>query len=283
MVAPPSRSLSARIAVASQALRDALGFAPRFAGVLGAGQQGLVEHLADARVLDPRAIAAELRFDHDVPLCAGWLFGLPTVLCGPILPAHAGYDLVEATLPLRVLRAAGVQVVLLTAGAASLSDALVPGAIAVLRDHLDADRQNPLRGPLDSELGPRFLDQDEPYAPRLRALWSQACAESSEPCAEVTFAGIRGPALPSRAEQRLWRSAGVQALGMSLLPEAVVARHAGMDVLAALAITQQLSPERGAPTAIADMLAAADLAVPRLQRAMVGFARRLAERASADA
>ncbi len=273
--APPT--LVTSIDAAAQTVLERCGQPPRVAFLLGTGHAALGEHLHDKVVIAPRELPGGVRFGGDAPLLAGRLAGLPVVLTGPSQPYCEGATAEELALPVRVLRRLGADVLVLTAGVASLVEALAPGALAVLEDHVDASATHILRRPNDPALGPRFLDQTEPYAAHLRTLAQDAARARGLACPPAVLAAVPGPALPTRAEARLLRLCGVDLVGMSLVPDAIVARHAGFAVLALTVVTQRLDT----PASVPSMLAAAERALPALHDVLLGVAGLLAKGTSA--
>ncbi len=268
---PPS--ITASIDAAAQALLDRCGHPPRAAFLLGTGHAALGEHLHDKVVIAARELPGGVRLGGDAPLLAGRLAGLPVVLTGPSQPYCEGATAEDIAWPVRVLRRLGADVLVLTAGAASLVDALAPGTLAVVEDHVDASATHVLRRPHDPAIGPRFLDQTEPYDAHLRAIAQAAARERGLACPQAVLAAVPGPALPTRAEARLLRLCGVDLVGMSLVPDAIVARHAGFAVLALTVVTQRLDT----PASVPSMLAAAERALPTLHDLLLGVARLLAK------
>ncbi|MBL8725758.1 MAG: purine-nucleoside phosphorylase [Planctomycetes bacterium] len=240
---------------------------PRIAMLLGSGHASITNQLKEKVVIQGDDLpGAPLQS----PLLIGLLEGVPVAVADAPLSIHEVQSAQELALPVRVLRALGTDLLILTAGAASLCQQLEPGTIAVLDDHLDFSGLRPLAGPPDDH-GPRFPDMSEPYARRWQDVARDVALRAGVPCLPGVFAAVPGPHLPTRAEYRFLRQAGADLVGMSLVPEAVAAVHAGFEVLALVGITQQLLAGRPVQTSIEAMIDAADLAAPRMASMLVGI------------
>lgn len=266
-----SNSTRAQIDDAAQSLLDRLGRRPRAAFVLGTGHRELAEHLAQRVALAAPTLPDGVAFAHGAPLCGGTLDGVPVVVTGASLPYHEGHAAARIATPLRVLRRLGAEVLVLTAGVASLGADPEPGTIAIVEDHLDLSATHLLRTTQDTDVGPRFPDQSEPYAARLRDLAQRAAHGLGMTCPDAILAAVPGPVLPTRAECRALRHLGAHLAGMSLVPEAIVARHAGFEVLALAAVLQRLDDD-GEATAVPALVATADAIVPRLTALLLACA-----------
>ncbi len=275
MVSPAQPPLRKRAQAAAEQLLDRLGARPRVALLLGTGHAAISHQLAERRVLPRQDLPGGLILAEESHLVAGRLEGVPVLVGDAPLPAYAGHSLAEVTFPVRVLHAMGVELLVLTAGAASLTRHIEPGSIAVVEDHMNFAGVQPLQGPPDDDLGPRFPDMSAPYPARWRKLARDRAAEVGVPCFEGVFAAVPGPSLPTRAEYRFLRRAGADLVGMSLVPEVMAAVHSGLDVLALCGVTQLVHVERTLPTDIEEMLDAADLAAPRMASLLTGIVRRI--------
>ena len=179
---------------------------------------------------------------------------------------YEGYSTKEITFPLRVLSLLGAHTLLVTNAAGGLNPGYRPGTIMVLRDHLNFIGENPLRGENIEDWGPRFPDLSEPYDKRLidTALQSAGKLHMSNVTAGI-YAAIPGPSLETPAETRFLRAAGADAVGMSSVPEVIVAKHASMRVLGLSAIANINDPDNFAPILLDDIIRAAEDIEPGLQ------------------
>jgi purine-nucleoside phosphorylase len=271
----PKRSTTRQLAnEAATTLLEAIGTKPRIAMLLGTGHTSIANQLKDKYTFSKDELPGGLHFDRkeSQPLLFGFLEGVPVIVGDAPAVGFEGYNAEEVTFPVRVLRAMGADVLILTAAAASLSLQIEPGAIAVVEDHINLSGIHPLHGPNDDQLGPRFPDMSDPYTEGWRTIARTVAREAGIPCLPGVFAAVPGPSLPTRAEYRYLKLAGADLVGMSLVPEVLAAVHSGFQVLALVGVTQAISLERHTPTSIEDMLDAADLAAPRIATMLTGIA-----------
>ena len=233
--------LERRITEASAAIRAWLATEPalerpRLAAVLGSGLGGVVE------LLDP---APRLRLAYrDVPhvpgaaveghvgeLVAGTAGGVPTLTLSGRAHPYEGYSHREATLLLRAVLSLGVETLIVTNAAGGLNPAFEPGEVMLIADHINLSGDNPLLGPNLDGLGPRFPPMTDAYDPRLRAQAREAGGRVGVPLREGVYVMLAGPSYETRAEMRMLRGLGADAVGMSTAHEVIAARHAGVRVL----------------------------------------------------
>lgn len=267
--------LSQRANDAATKLLQATGTKPRIAMLLGTGHTSIANQLRDPYTFSQEDLPGGLHFgkkEAQAPLLFGYLEDVPVIVGDAPVVAYEGYSPDEITFPVRVLRAMGAEVLILTAAAASLSLQIEPGAVAVIEDHINLSGIYPLHGPNDEALGPRFPDMSDPYTAAWRQIARDVAREAGIPCVPGVFAAVPGPSLPTRAEYRYLKIAGADLVGMSLVPEVLAAVHVGFQVLALAGVTQTISLERHAPASIEDMLDAADIAAPRIATLLTGIA-----------
>lgn len=156
--------------------------------------------------------------------------------------AYEGYHLRDVTLPIRVMHALGIRQLILTNAVGGIQPHLTPGSLAVVRDHINLMGMNPLIGPYDAYLGVRFPDMSEPYDPLMRQKAFTAAQELNIPLPEAVYAAVSGPSYETEAEIRMLQIIGADTVGMSVVPETLVARQLDMAVLAINAITDQSLP-----------------------------------------
>lgn len=253
---------------AAQLLHDRTSLRPKVGMLLATGHASVANQLKDKVALHADDLpGASLH----APLLVGTLEGVPVAVADAPLAAYEGYTAADLAFPVRVLKAIGCDLLILTAGAASLSQQIDPGAIAVIEDHINLSGMHPLIGPNDDQLGPRFPDMSEPYAREWQEVARDVAIRAGIPCLPGVFAAVAGPSLPTRAEYRFLRQAGADLVGMSLVPEVLAAVHVGFQVLALVGVTQQVVPGRPTTVSIEAMLDAADLAAPRMASLLVGI------------
>ncbi|MEM7203973.1 MAG: purine-nucleoside phosphorylase [Planctomycetota bacterium] len=264
-----------RAATAAKTILDRTRQPPRVALLLGTGHSSIAGQLKDKHIVKAGDLPEGLRFSGGSALVSGLLEDVPVVVADAPLAPYEGYSPEAVTFPVRVLRAMGAQVLILTAAGASLTLQLEPGMISVIEDHLNFSGIHPLQGPHDAELGPRFPDMSNPYDHALQRTARSVSLDGGIPCAQAVFAAVPGPSLPTRAEYRAYRRLGADLVGMSLVPEVLAAVHSGFRVLALVGVTQMVNPESHKPVSIEAMIEAADLAAPRMAAMLTGVVRRL--------
>jgi purine-nucleoside phosphorylase len=273
-------SLFDRAEEAAAAIRAAIGPVPRTAVVLGSGLGPLVERLAD-RVTVPYAriphFPAPTVAGHAGNLVAGSLGAARVIYLQGRFHYYEGHDLDTVTFPVRVLARLGVETLVLTAATGGVNRDYRPGDIVCLSDHLNLIGHNPLRGPNDDRLGPRFPDMTEVYDRHLHDLVGEEAPRLGIALRTGVYACLPGPAYETPAEIRMLRSLGTDVVGMSTVPEAIVARHSGMKVLAFALVTNAAAGVTGEPISHEDVLEAGRQAVPRLGGLIEAVVRRLAK------
>jgi len=203
---------------------------------------------------------------HAGELVLGTLGGRSTALMNGRVHFYEGYSMREVTFPVRVLRALGAHTLIVTNAAGGMNPLYEGGDIVVTVDHINLMGDNPLLGPNLDALGPRFPDMSEPYSRELIALARAVALEEKIALREGVFVGVAGPNLETRAEYRFLRWAGADLVGMSLVPETIVAVHAGMRVLAFAVVTDTCFPDALEPLDVPKILATAAKAEPTLTR-----------------
>lgn len=221
---------------AVEAIRRRAPRRPGIAIVLGSGLGALADEVADAVRIAYGEIPGWARSTtpgHAGELVVGRLAGRDVAVMRGRLHYYEGYDMAAVTFPVRVLRAWGVDTLLLTNACGGLNPAWSAGDLMVVADHINLMGANPLRGANDDSLGPRFPDMVDAYTPALRALAHSVDAGLRE----GVYAAVAGPNYETPAELRMLRSLGADAVGMSTVPEVLAARHAGMRILAVATVT----------------------------------------------
>jgi purine-nucleoside phosphorylase len=218
----------------------AQGRTPRVAVVLGSGLGGVADAVGDIVEVPYEEIPHFPRSTvegHAGKLVMGSSDGVDVVLMKGRFHYYEGYSMDEVTLPVRAFSLMGIRILLLTNAAGGLAAHLAPGSLMVITDHLNLMGDGPLRGPNDDRFGPRFPDMTNVYAPELVRVAHEAAGEIGMTLSEGIYAALRGPAYETPAEVRMIHKLGADAVGMSTVPEATVARYCGMKVLAISCIT----------------------------------------------
>ena len=243
---------------------------PAIVVILGTGLGGFIESMAvdtwisyDEIPNFPRSTVP----GHRGNLICGTISGKNIAALQGRFHFYEGYSTRELTFPLRVLSLLGAKILIVTNAAGGLDASLSPGTMMIIRDHLNFIGENPLRGPNVQEWGPRFPDLSEPYDTNLIETTLQCAAKLRlDNITTGIYAAIPGPSLETPAETRFFRKAGADCIGMSSVPEVIVARHAGMRVLGLSAIANINDPDNFAPILLDDVIAAAEKIEPDLQK-----------------
>jgi len=264
-------STAERVAEAAKAVRARAELRPRVALILGSGLGELADEIQSPVVVPYTQIPnfpVSTVTGHAGQLVLGELQGTPVVAMRGRIHFYEGYSLREVAFPVRVLRRLGAEVLIVTNAAGGLNESFSTGDLMVLTDHLNMmgmAGQSPLVGPDEPELGVRFLDMLSAYDAELRTHAHRVAEQHGFALREGIYAMVGGPAYETLAEIRFLQRAGADAVGMSTIPEVLVARHEGMRVLGISAITD-MAVGKAAVHEIshADVLAAAERIKPRL-------------------
>lgn len=207
---------------------------------------------------------------HAGNLVIGRLAGKRTAILQGRFHSYEGYTAREVAFPIRVLALLGVKTAIITNASGGLNPAFHPGTLMVFDDHINLLGDNPLRGPNIDAWGPRFPDLSTPYAPELRQLaLSLAQRLGLAETTSGTYVCIPGPSLETPAETRYLRMIGADAVGMSSVPEILVALHAGMRVLGLSVVANVNDPDHFKPILLEEIIASAKRAEPRLQQLII--------------
>jgi xanthosine phosphorylase len=231
--------MSARDAAAA-VLERAPGFRPRLGLVLGSGLGALADELADAVTIpypELPGFRAGTVSGHAGALSLGVLDGVPVACLRGRSHVYEGIDAAAVATPVRTLRLLGAETVLLTNAAGSLRPEAAPGSLVAIADHINLQGFNPLVGPNDEDVGPRFPTLLGLYDPELRAGLHRAADELGTPLHDGVYLAVSGPSFETPAEIRAFRTLGADLVGMSTVPEAIVARHCGLRVAAVSVVT----------------------------------------------
>ncbi len=267
-----------RIAAAARAVQARFETRPRVALILGSGLGGL----ADAMRVDVAIEYGEIPGfplstveSHSGRLLCGSLAGRPTVAMQGRFHRYEGYSLQQVTFPVRVLRALGADTLIVSNACGGMRPDWSPGDLMLIADHINLLGDNPLVGPNDEGLGPRFPDMSAPYDEELRQLARRVAVERGLTLREGVYVAVTGPNLETRAEYRFLRAMGADVVGMSTVPEVIVAVHGGFRVLGISVITDQCVPETLEPATLERILAVAARAEPALTAIVTGVVGRL--------
>ena len=212
---------------------------------------------------------------HAGRLLCGTLGGKTVIAMQGRFHRYEGYTLQQVTFPVRVLRALGARTLIVSNACGGMHPLWQPGDLMLIADHINLLGDNPLVGPNDDRLGPRFPDMSAAYDDGLRELARQVAIERHIALREGVYVAVAGPNLETRAEYRFLRSIGADVVGMSTVPEVIVAVHAGMRVLGLSIITDSCLPDALAPATVEQIIAVANAAEPKLTELVRGVLERL--------
>ena len=270
--------LAERVAAAVRAVRSRWDRTPDVAIVLGTGLGALARQIRADVVIEYADIPGfplSTVESHAGRLLCGTLAGKTVVAMQGRFHKYEGYTLQQVTFPVRVLRALGAKTLVVSNACGGMHPLWKAGELMLLSDHLNLLGDNPLVGPNDDSLGPRFPDMSEPYDAGLRALARQVAAERGLPLREGVYVAVPGPNLETRAEYRMLRTLGADVVGMSTVPETIVAVHGGMRVLGVSIITDMCLPDALEPATLERIVGVANEAEPKLTQLVCGVLERL--------
>ncbi|MEN6440264.1 MAG: purine-nucleoside phosphorylase [Syntrophobacter sp.] len=240
---------------------------PEVGLILGTGLGGIVDAMQKPVPLAYSAIPnypVSTVESHAGNLVFGRWAGRPVIVMQGRFHLYEGYSPIEVSFPIRVLRALGVKVLVLSNAAGGLNPNFQAGDLMLVTDHINLTGRNPLVGPNVDEWGLRFPDMTEPYSRRLIRLAEEKALSGSIALRRGVYAGVLGPSLETAAETRFLKMIGADAVGMSMVMEVITAVHAGMEVLGVSVITNVNLPDCYKPATIEDVIATANSAGERL-------------------
>jgi purine-nucleoside phosphorylase len=253
---------------AARAIRAQGAGKPRVGIILGTGLGGLAGEIETEVALaygDIPHFPTSTVVSHAGRLVCGQLAGKAVVAMEGRFHFYEGYSLQQITLPVRVMKALGCEVLIVSNACGGLNPQFAKGDIMVIEDHINLIGDNPLIGPNDDRLGPRFPDMCWPYDRELIALTRRVALEEKIVCHQGVFVAVPGPNLETRAEYRFLRGAGADVVGMSTVPEVIVAVHSGLRSLGLSVITDMCLPDALEPARLEDIIATANTAEKKLR------------------
>jgi purine-nucleoside phosphorylase len=251
---------------------------PEVGIILGTGLGGLADEIEDAVSIPYQTIPGfplSTVESHAGRLLVGHMGKRAVVAMQGRFHRYEGYDLADVTFPVRVLHALGAGTLIVSNACGGMNPLWAPGDLVLLSDHINLLGDNPLVGLNDDRLGPRFPDMSDPYDHQLRALARAAALELGLILREGVYVAVPGPSLETRAEYRMLRALGADVVGMSTVPEIIVAAHSGMRALGISIITDQCLPDALETADIGKIIATAKKAEPALTRLIGSIVERL--------
>lgn len=263
---------------AANVIRQKCALEPVIGIVLGTGLSTLAEKIE---------VTARIAYDdiphfpsdslHGGELFLGHLAGKPVVAMSGRFHVYEGYTQQQVTFPIRVAKALGIHTLIVSNAAGGMNPQFRAGDLMLITDHINLMGDNPLIGPNDDTLGPRFPDMSEPYSADLTDLAEKVALEQGIRVQRGVYVAVTGPCLETRAEYRFMRTIGADAVGMSTVPEVIVAVHCGLKVLGFSAITDECLPDALQPVNIEKIIATANAVEPKLSAIVIESIRRMAD------
>jgi purine-nucleoside phosphorylase len=276
--AVPTLHTLERVEEAAGVVRERFGKRPDVALILGTGLGRLAAEIETPVTID----YAEIPYfplstveSHAGRLLGGTLAGKTVIAMQGRFHRYEGYSLQQVTFPVRVLHALGAKTLIVSNACGGMHPLWSAGDLMLIADHINLLGDNPLAGPNDDRLGPRFPDMSDAYDAQLRALARSVALERGIELREGVYVAVSGPNLETRAEYRFLRAIGADVVGMSTVPEVIVAVHAGMRVLGLSIITDLCLPDSLQPATVEQIIAVANRAEPRLTQLVSAVLERL--------
>lgn len=259
-------------------LRTKTAAKPPIGIILGTGLGGLAKEIKKNLVVEYEKIPhfpISTVESHHGKLIFGTLAGKQVVAMQGRFHYYEGYTLQQVTFPVRVMKFLGVHTLLISNAAGALNPIFRKGDVMLMVDHINLLGDNPLIGPNDDTLGPRFPDMSEPYNRELIELAENTALDLKIKLQKGVYVAMQGPNLETRAEYRFLRTIGADAVGMSTVPETIVAVHMGMRVLGFSILTDECFPDALKPVTIQEVIAVARKAEPKMTAVMKEVVRRM--------
>jgi len=246
---------------------------PRVGIILGTGLGGLADEIETEAAIDYDDVPNFLRStatSHRGRLVCGQLEGVSVMAMEGRFHMYEGYSLKQVTLPVRVMKALGADLLIVSNACGGMNPYFRDGDIMLIEDHINLLGDNPLIGINDDRLGPRFPDMCEPYDLRLVDRALEIARRENIVAHKGVFVAVTGPNLETRAEYRFLRTLGADAVGMSTVPEVIVAVHCGMRVVGFSIVTDMCLPDALQPADVERIIATANTAEPKLRTLVRG-------------
>jgi len=255
------------------------GDKPDTAIILGTGLGRLVDRIDATHSIPFREVfpfPVGILEGHRGDVVLGTFGGCRVVVFQGRLHYYEGYSLQQVTLPVRISKELGAHTIVINSAAGGLNPLFRAGDAMIVTDHINLLGDNPLRGVADERLGDRFPDMSRPYDSALQDVAAQSALDLKIPLRHGVYAAVSGPSLETRAETRMLRMLGADAVGMSTVPEVIVAKQVGLRILALAAVTNVNLPDCMEPISVEQVIANAELAGPRLVAIVEETLRRVA-------
>ncbi len=274
------RSSAAYLDRLTAAVRERSDATPRVAILLGTGLGAVAEAIERSAVMaqaDLPDMPVSTAAHHAGEIIFGRLAGVEVVAFSGRLHCYEGHSAQDVVVPVRLARWLGAEILIMGSAAGGIDPSQRSGEVVAIADHINLMGVNPLVGPNDERVGPRWPDMFATYDPALLKLASTRAIAAGWPLRQGVYAGVLGPNLETRAEYRMLRGMGADLVGMSTVPEAIAAVHCGLRTLALAVVTDMCLPDALEPANIERIIAAANAAEPVLTRLITDVVAGLAE------
>lgn len=259
--------LSEKLNATTAFLKNIVNFTPSIGIILGTGLNGMVKDVEITEAVNyadiPNFPIATVE-SHTGKLLFGHLAGKPIVLMQGRFHCYEGYSMQELTFPIRVMKCLGVTKLIISNAAGSLNPLFKKSSLMVLDDYINLLGTTPLVGAYETSMGPRFPDMSQPYSQRLIKLAENIALKNQITLHKGVYAAMTGPCLETRAEYRFLRNIGADAIGMSTVPETIVAKQIGLETIAISILTDECYPECLVPLTLEEIIEIANRAEPQL-------------------
>ncbi|MCK6583374.1 MAG: purine-nucleoside phosphorylase [Anaerolineales bacterium] len=269
----------AQIDEAAEKIRQKIPVKPQVGLILGSGLNGLADSVQDPIHIPYNELPnfpVSTVFGHIGRFVIGTLEGKPVIVMQGRIHYYEGYSMGEITLPVRVMHRLGAHSLVVTNAAGGVNSEFVPGDVMLITDQLNLmgmSGLNPLMGPNLDEIGPRFPDMSQPYDREYIDMARKTAKENKLTLREGVYAGLSGPSFESPADLRFLRLAGADAVGMSTVPEVIVARHGGMRVLGFSGISNKANLDGSTITTHEEVIEAGRIITPKIETIVRGVLR----------
>ena len=263
-----------QVAKAASFIQERLSLSPRIGIILGTGLGALVQDIQITEELsytDIPHFPVSTVESHAGKLICGHLNGVPVIALQGRFHLYEGYSPLDITFSVRVLKTLGIETLLLSNAAGGMNPLYRRGDLMLIHDHINLQGKNPLVGENVADWGLRFPDMSAPYDISLQQIAEKVALQNAIKLQKGVYVAVEGPNLETRAEYRFLRKIGADVVGMSTVPEVIVAKHMGMKVAAISVITDECFPEALKPVSIPEILAAAEEAEPKLATLIKGM------------
>jgi len=267
MTGSGGEGLVARIHASAEAVRSRTRIRPRVAVILGTGLGALAEEIEAESIISYAELPGfpvPTVESHSGRLLLGHLAGQPVVAMQGRFHRYEGYSLQEVTFPVRVMRHLGAEILIVSNACGGMNPLWDVGDLMLIADHINLLGDNPLIGPNVDDLGPRFPDMSEPYDLELQRIAADVAMVERIVLRRGVYVAVPGPNLETRAEYRFLRMIGADVVGMSTVPEVIVALHGGMKILGVSIITDSCLPDALKPASVEEIIRVAGEAEPKL-------------------